>query len=123
MRRGPKTGKAGGTRPAQRDDLGPCPDTFTGPGRELWNDAVAHLKATGTSARVYRHGLLMLCRMVEAGSDDIGINRLEAVRRWMKELGLTPTASRAGAMETHGEAQDGRARILSLIDRKTGTRG
>ena len=52
--------------------------------------------------------------------EEIGINRMEACRRWLHELGLTP-ASLGGSEQAFHEQpspQTGRARILELIDRK-----
>jgi hypothetical protein len=98
---------------------------LTGLARELWNDAAAHLKAMGRDARAYRHALAMVCRVYAASmtGDDIGINRLEACRRWLREMGLTPGAV-LGAEEVpaDGQQQGGRARILALLDRKEASR-
>ena len=82
---------------------------------------MAHLQATGRASRVYRHPLAMVCRLIEAGQhEEIGINRLEAIRRWLRELGLTPMAGTTDAVprHDHDEPKTGKARILSLIARK-----
>jgi hypothetical protein len=92
-----------------------------GAGKELWEDAVQHLAATGRDARIYRHPLLLVCRLYESASsqEEIGVNKLDAVRRWLHELGLTPATAGAGAEATTNDtAQSGRARIFSLIDGK-----
>ena len=106
-----------------RDDLGDCPASLVGPGREFWTDAVAHLKATGRASRVYRHPLLLVCRLIEdLPAGEVGLNRADAIRRWLHELTLTPAAAQAGtegAPEAHGEKQNtGKARILEIISRR-----
>ncbi len=94
MQRGPKRGKAArvGSPPASEipvGTLGDCPADLQGPGRELWLDAVAHLTAVGRSHRVFRHPLRIACRLVQSLEDDAGLNRLDACRRWLSEMGLT----------------------------------
>src|SRR6476620_8580641 len=102
--------------------LGECPSTLTGLGRDLWLDAAAHLAATGQAAKVYRHPLSMICHVYEEAmaSEEMGINRLEACRRWLHELGLTPATAVVGASQTVDEdspAQTGRTRLLKLLER------
>jgi hypothetical protein len=131
MRPGPKPGKTRrkrGSTPAATDarTLGDCPAELTGPGREFWSDAAAHLAATGRASRVYRHPLRIVCRLLESLDGDMGINRMDTARRWLREMGLTVTSSPAATMETpeHGDSDTtakratGRARILSILDRK-----
>jgi hypothetical protein len=123
LKRGPKPGKARraipqGTAPC---GLGDLPADLVGPGRQFWLDAVAHLEATGRAQTVHRTALVVVCRLVDSLDADAGLNRLDCVRRWLHELGLTPTTSGRGATEaptTDGPPQTGRARILSLIARK-----
>jgi hypothetical protein len=121
MKRGPKPGKRQSAAPrAASADLGECPPELVAAGRELWHDAAAYLEANGRANRVYRHPLRMLCLVFEQTTEagEIGISRMEACRRWLHELGLTP-ASAKGMTEGHGEeAQDGRARLLQLVARK-----
>jgi hypothetical protein len=120
-KRGPKLGKTG-TKPRRHvvEDLGECPADVVGVGRDLWADAVAYLEATGRAYRVYRHPLAMACRLVESCGTDAGINRMDAARRWLHELGLTPaTGSGVTEGERGKDESNGRARILALIARKT----
>ena len=92
-------------------DFGDVPDELTGAGRELWLDATAFLTANGRSNRVYRHSLRLLCRLFEDDAKDIGIARLDAIRRWMGELQLTPASSaRGGGGEAKPETGPGRLR-------------
>jgi hypothetical protein len=101
--------------------MGEAPPELAGAGRELWAEAVAHLTATGRARRVFRHPLRMLCRLVGTLDDgDMGIQRIEAVRRWFRELGLTPTAAQGAEAAADGAPASGggRARVLSLIGRK-----
>jgi hypothetical protein len=117
VKRGPKTGKAARGRRRLVEDMGPPPEGLGPEGQALWSDAIAHLKAEGKSARVYRHGLALLCRLVDAPGE-LGLNRADACRRWLHELGLTPAAAGRDGAETgapHGEETDGRAQILALV--------
>src|SRR3954471_9069871 len=102
MRRGPKVGKArAAAKRVQRDDLGEPPATLRALGREFWIDATAHLKATGRASRVYRHPLLLVCQLLDSlrVDDATGINKLDSVRGWMNELGLTPASSKGTTTE------------------------
>jgi len=123
MKRGPKPGRRrraipAGTAPV---GLGEMPPELVGLGRQLWLDAVAHLEATDRAQTVHRTALLLACRLVEGLGADAGLNRIDACRRMLHELGLTPMTSGRGATEapkSHDEPQTGRARILSLIAAK-----
>ena len=120
MKRGPKPGKARAATPlVLRDDLGEPPGSLGSLGSEFWIDAVAHMKATGRSSRVYRHPLLLVCQLLDGlRVEDAGVNKLDTCRRWLNELGLTPASSKGTTTEgtpTHGEAKTGKARLLQLI--------
>lgn len=123
MKRGPKTGKRTRTIPAGTAPvgLGEMPEDLVGLGRQLWLDAVAHLEATDRAQTVHRTTLVLACRLVEGMTADAGLNRFDACRRMLHELGLTPMTSGRGAMEaprSYEEPETGRARILSLIAAK-----
>jgi hypothetical protein len=121
MKRGPKPGK---TRPAPRpiqEDLGAPPESLGPRGRELWVDAVAHLRASGKASRVYRHPLIVVCQLLDSVGQDgeMGLNRIDSFRRWLHELGLTPAAQTGIEWTTtHGTPTTGKARILDLIARR-----
>ena len=120
MKRGPKTGKAaeGRRRRSVAEDLGDCPAELIGAGRDLWIDAVAHWKQTGQSFRVYRHALVLVCRLLE--SNQSGLNYVDSARRWLHELGLTPVTADGdtGVAPSEETNETGRTRVLSLIGRK-----
>src|SRR5688500_1731899 len=121
MQRGPKPGKARAARPRMVDAIGDPPASLGPLGCEIWADAVAHLAATGRASRMYRHPLLILCELLVALRVDdapAGVQRLDTVRRWMNELGLTPASSKGTTTEgtpQHGEATTGKARLLELV--------
>ena len=97
------------------------PAELMGDGRELWIDAVAFLQANGRANRVYRHPLRLLCRAFEAAMtrDAAGTKALEATRRWLSELQLTPAASAKGGTNSDSEAHEtGPAKLLRLVSRK-----
>src|SRR5688572_26209439 len=83
---------------AASTDMGDVPAELTGDGRQLWIDAVAFLKANGRANRVYRHPLRLLCRAFDAAMarDASGVKALEATRRWLSEMQLTPAAAAKG---------------------------
>lgn len=128
MQRGPKRGKAAraGSPPASEipvGTLGDCPADLQGPGRELWADAVEHLTATGQSHRVFRHSLRIVCRLVQTLETDAGLNRLDACRRWLAEMGLTVASADPAAKGVPRDIarpkETGRAKLLRLLDRKS----
>src|SRR5262245_30322467 len=81
-------------------DMGECPPELTAGGREVWADVVAFFATNGRANRVYRHSLRLLCRSFEATSSrDAGVKTLEATRRWMAEMQLTPASSARGGSE------------------------
>lgn len=118
MKRGPKGKAVTSRRPHVVEDLGECPADVVGAGRELWADAVAYLTAIGRAHRVYRHSLVLTCRLVGQCGADVGITRADAARRWLHELGLTPATAGASDEGAGGEKETGRARILALINRR-----
>lgn len=101
---------------AASTDLGECPPEWTGTGRELWADVVAFLAVNGRANRVYRHSLRLLCRAYEATSGrDAGVKTLEATRRWMSEMQLTPASSARGGSTSEPTQDTGPARLLALV--------
>lgn len=98
-------------------DLGDCPAGLTGAGRDLWIDAAAFFAVNGRSNRVYRHALRLLCQLTEDSGPDAGINRVEAIRRLMAELQLTPASSARGGSASD-TADTGPARLLALVAQK-----
>jgi hypothetical protein len=101
--------------------MGPLPAELTGPGRELWEDASAFLAANGRANRVYRHGLLLVCRAYQGAVErgESGTKSLEAVRRWMTELQLTPASSaKGGDLSDDAKHEEGPARLLRLVNDK-----
>lgn len=122
MKRGPKTGKANrtATPSATPSGLGDVPAELTGMGKEFWLDAVAHMEATGRAHRVYRTPLRIAARLVDSLEADAGLNRIDACRRWLHEMGLTATTGKVSADGTpHTPAQeDGRSKLLRLIEGK-----
>ena len=106
---------------AASGDMGDVPEELTADGRELWIDAVAFLEKNGRANRVYRHGLRLLCRAYEAAMarDASGVKALEATRRWLSELQLTPAASAKGGMSSDDDANEtGPAKLLRLVSGK-----
>ncbi len=118
-----RAGRLTGHRPisaplqAASTDLGDIPPELTGAGRDLWIDVVDFLIVNGRSNRVYRHSLRLLCRSYEAAmTRDAGTKTIEAVRRWMAELQLTPASSaRGGAMSKESDDKEGPAKLLQLV--------
>ena len=99
-------------------DLGDCPAELTGAGRELWLDAVAFLATNNRNNRVYRHSLRLVCLLLEGATVDTGINRLEAIRRWLGELQLTPASSARGGGGEASQPETGPGRLLALVAAK-----
>lgn len=122
MKRGPKAGR--GSRSAEvvttPSGLGDVPAELIGMGREFWLDAVAHLEATGRAHRVYRTPLRIAARLVDSLEADAGLNRIDACRRWLHEMGLTATTGKVSADGTTKTPahEDGRAKLLRLIEGK-----
>src|SRR5262245_44283780 len=101
-------------------DMGTCPPELTGAGQELWTDVVDFLAKNGRANRVYRHPLRLLCPAYEATSGrEAGVKTLEATRRRMAEMQLTPASSARGGVTSEPDAKEsGRARLLQLVARK-----
>jgi hypothetical protein len=102
------------------EEMGDIPPELVGAGRELWIDVVAFLAANDRANRVYRHPLRLLCRAYEATTGrEAGTKTLEACRRWMSEMQLTPASSARGGVSTREQStQKGPARLLELVARK-----
>jgi hypothetical protein len=124
LKRGPKPGRAHRVNPPSLAPagLGDCPAELDGLARELWTDAAAHLEQTGRGHRVYRTPLRIACRLVGSLEESAGLDRIDACRRWLAEMGLTvASAGKGGASHGIPESpthETGRAKLFRLLDRK-----
>ncbi len=125
MKRGPKPGKArrvnrGVTPPV---GMGDPPAELGELGRGLWVDAVDHLMAIRQPFRVYRHGLRIACQLADSLEEDPALTRVEALRRWLHELQVTPLTTAAQIHEGQSDgietaSETGKAKLLRLIDHR-----
>jgi hypothetical protein len=99
------------------EDFGPPPSELQGAGLELWHDAVSFLGANGRSNRVYRHSLRLVCLLLDNADADTGINKLDAIRRYLCELQLTPASSAKGGTN-EAQPETGPQRLLQLVRAK-----
>ena len=67
-------------------------------GRELWIDAVAHLRRRGGGRRCIGRRSRVV-RLVDTLEADAGLNRIDRCRRWLHELGFTVPRPRRGGAE------------------------